>query len=292
MSDVDPCLSLGEGGTPLLEASRLGRLLGLKRLFFKLESRNPTGTIADRGSVAGVQRARELGFTRVGVVSIDRLAPSLAAYAARAGLGCSVLLPAPADEPIWHAVTAYGARAVQVDAPYSSLLAASARLGARARTYFVNADDPFRLEGVKTLAFEVAELCPGGPPEWLLVGLESGEEARAMSKGFQEWHRAGLSSTEPGLIAVHPDQVDERDVWTARGLLAAEEGLVVSSDSAAAFARLVGDVRAGTIGAGDRVVVVLSGLGPADRGQVAGAGSRPIETTLGRLAAVLGDPAP
>jgi threonine synthase len=94
---VDPTSSLGEGGTPLVPAASLGRLLGVERLFFKLETLNPTGSSADRASVAGIQRARELGFTRIGIVSDGSLGRSLAAYGRLLGVRRSASLAGALD---------------------------------------------------------------------------------------------------------------------------------------------------------------------------------------------------
>src|SRR5690606_39605207 len=81
-----PVLSLGEGNTPLLHLETIGERIGLPRLFVKVEGTNPTGSFKDRGSVAGVQRARALGFRAVGTVSTGNMASSMAAYGARAGM--------------------------------------------------------------------------------------------------------------------------------------------------------------------------------------------------------------
>lgn len=293
--DESPAISLGEGGTPLLAANSLGSLLGLGRLFFKLESRNPTGSSADRGSVAAVRRALDLGSGRVGVVATGGLAGSTAAYAARAGLGCVVLCPSPPVCPV-DAASAHGARCIQVGAPYEAVCAASLRAGPRSAVYFLNRDDPFRAEGHKTLAFEVAEQTPEGPPDYVVIATAGGTDAAALAKGFREWRRAGLADAEPEIVEVSRAGadlvVDEREVRAAQQLLAHEEGLSVSADGAAAFAGLIRAARAGRFPSDGRLVVVLTGHARTESDAAELGKARPSHTTLRGLARALADPAP
>jgi len=294
---IDPSASLGEGGTPLLAAASLGRLLGLEQLFFKLESLNPSGDWDDRGSAAGVQRAKELGCRAVGVVWDGFSQASLPAYAARAGLGCYILtaqdVPAHPSPP----TTGFGQRLVHVRAPYDALRQASRGLDGVAGVYFVNPDDPFRAEGLKTLAFELAEQCPQGPPDCVVVGQRSARDLWTLLKGFREWREAGLGDLEPSVIvagsidgALREGPPNDREVEAARRLLAAEEGLSVSADSAAAFVGLVREARAGRIPSGARVILLVTGRDTVERTHCERSEEPPIRTSLRGLGRVLADP--
>lgn len=205
LQKVDASLSLGEGSTPLVKARALGIFMRMPALYFKLEGHNPTGSFKDRGSVAGVQRALELGFRQVGTVSTGNMAASVAAYAARAELPCVVLVSASIPpEKLWP-VAAHAPKLVQVEGDYADLYHHSLRLGPDLGIYFINSDDPFRIEGQKTLAFELMQQMPGGAPDYVFLPTSSGGHLSALIKGFREWHAAGLADSLPKLVGVQPE---------------------------------------------------------------------------------------
>jgi threonine synthase len=197
-----PSLSMGEGGTPLVRARHVGDLVGLPRLDFKIEGLNPTGSFKDRGTIAGVERALSLGFRRVGTVSTGNMAASVAAYAARAGLPCTVLVSEDVPVEKLGAVSIHGPRLLRVAGDYGELYFESLRLGRETGTYFVNSDDPFRVEGQKTLGLELMEQCGDEPPDVVAVPCSAGGNAAAIVNGMTEWVAAGLGRQVPRLLVV------------------------------------------------------------------------------------------
>ena len=297
---IDPALSLGEGATPLIRSISLGPLLGLEQLAFKLETANPTGSCLDRGSVAVIQRARESGHRRIGTLAADGLSRSLAAYAARAGMRCTVLCSGPGPPEALDALLAHSARVVEVSAPPAALDRAAPGLARRTGIVFVSPDDPFLAEGQKTLGLELAEQHPGGPPDLVVVAAETEHEPLALAKGFDDWRDAGLAIIGPAILRVQSGPCGEDERWTvaadardaesARRLLAEEEGLLVGSG--AALAGLIRAVRSGRVARSARIVVVLTDRRPAPAPAPDRAGRGPIRSTLRDLPRALSDPAP
>ena len=196
-----PVLTLGEGGTPLVPLDRVGRALGLPRLLAKVEGANPTGSFKDRGSVAGVQRARALGFRSVGTVSTGNMASSMAAYAARAGLRAVVLVPAQIPRAKLAPIAAYNPLLIGVEGDYGRLYHLSLQLGPELGIAFVNSDDPYRVEGQKTLALELWHQLKG-VPDAVVVPVSSGGHLAGLLKGFQELVALGLAKRLPRLAGV------------------------------------------------------------------------------------------
>lgn len=202
--DLIPRVSLGEAPTPLLHARRLGRHLGLKHLLLKDETRFPTGTLKDRSMPLVVLKALEFGFSVVSIVSSGNAAASLGAYAARAGLRAVAFV---AGEPSLKLLKcrAYHSLVVQVDAPYSEV----DRLHARARAAFGWFDcngliNPFRLEGKKTLAYEVVQDLGWQSPDIVLIPTAYGNGLISAWKGFNELEQLGWVDGRPALVAVQP----------------------------------------------------------------------------------------
>ncbi len=199
---ASPVLTLGEGGTPLLHLETTGARLGLPRLFVKVEGANPTGSFKDRGSVAGVQRARAMGFPAVGTVSTGNMASSVAAYAARAGLRAVVLVPAHIPRAKLAPIAAYNPLLIGVEGDYGRLYHVSLEVGARLGIAFINSDDPYRVEGQKTLALELWQQLRRQVPDNVIVPVSSGGHMAALLKGFRELHALGLIERMPRLIGV------------------------------------------------------------------------------------------
>jgi threonine synthase len=157
-------ITLGEGGTPLVHAARLGAELGLDALYLKFEGTNPTGSFKDRGMVLAVNRAVASGAQAVVCASTGNTAASAAAYAAAAGLPCHVVLPAGkvARGKLAQAL-ATGARLITVDGNFDQALAAVRALGADGSVAVVNSVNPDRLGGQQTGAFEIVDELGGAP---------------------------------------------------------------------------------------------------------------------------------
>ena len=186
-------VTLGEGGTPLVHARRLGAELGLDRLFLKFEGTNPTGSFKDRGMVLAVNRALARGAQAVVCASTGNTSASAAAYAAAAGLPCHVVLPAGkvARGKLAQALAA-GARLVMVDGNFDAALAAVRRLGDEKAAVVVNSINPDRLEGQETAAFEIVDQL-GGAPDILALPVGNAGNITAYWRGFGRYAEAGRS---------------------------------------------------------------------------------------------------
>ena len=202
----DP-LSLGEGGTPLLASRAIGASLGLSRLLFKDESTNPTGSFKARGLAVAIHRARALGAARVAIPSAGNAGSAAAAYAARAGLGCSVAMPDSTPATIVAEVRAYGARV--------ELLPGSiAEAGAWSRQHAVSEKafdlstlrEPYRVEGKKTMGYELAETLGWAVPEAIVYPTGGGTGLIGMWKAFDEMEALGwIGPGRPRMIAVQAE---------------------------------------------------------------------------------------
>lgn len=193
-------LSLGEGDTPLVR-SKLGKELGI-RLYLKNETVNPTWSFKDRGTFLAMSHALKAGHKTVGTVSTGNMAASVAAYASRFGLKSKILVSENASNEKLKAVSVYGGEVVRVSGDYGRLYFESLELGERLGIYFINSDNPFRVEGYKGIAFEIAE---GASPDYVLVPTSSGGLFRGIAKGFLELHENGLMDELPTLVAVQAE---------------------------------------------------------------------------------------
>ena len=184
-------ITLGEGGTPLIHARRLGASLGLERLFLKFEGTNPTGSFKDRGMVLAVNRAISAGAKAVVCASTGNTSASAAAYAAAAGLPCHVILPAGkvARGKLAQALAA-GARLVMVDGNFDAALTAVRRLGDEGLAVVVNSINPDRLEGQQTAAWEVVDTL-GRAPDVLALPVGNAGNITAYWRGFRRYVDAG-----------------------------------------------------------------------------------------------------
>ncbi len=197
-----PLLSLNEGNTPLVEAPGLARRAGQDiRLFLKCEGLNPTGSFKDRGMVLAVARAVAEGAERVVCASTGNTSASAAAYAARAGLPCLVLVPhgKVALGKLAQAIV-YGARVVAVEGNFDQALAMVRELAAaRPGTALVNSLNPYRLEGQKTAAFEVCRDL-GDAPDYLAIPVGNAGNISAYWRGFVQWREAGRCRNSPRML--------------------------------------------------------------------------------------------
>jgi threonine synthase len=201
-SGVDPRLSLGEGNTPLIRARQLEAILKVGSLMLKIEGQNPSGSFKDRGTVAGVTWCVSRGVRRVGTVSTGNMGGSVAAYAARAGLPCTVVTSPDIPTQKLGPIGIHRPGLLRLTDGYGDAYDTSLRLRHATGAYFINSDDPFRIEGQKTLALELLEQSAGRPPDVVVVPVSSGGNACALLKGFREWSEAGLSDPLPRLLCV------------------------------------------------------------------------------------------
>lgn len=192
--------SIGEGETPLIEASRLSERVGA-RLFLKFEGMNPTGSFKDRGMTVALSRAVAAGNRACVCASTGNTAASASAYAARAGIKCFVVVPA-GKIALGKAVQvlAHGARIIQIEGNFDAALklsrAATEELDSVA---LVNSVNPDRIEGQKTAAFEVCEAL-GAPPDALALPVGNAGNITAYWKGFSEWRESGHADDAPRML--------------------------------------------------------------------------------------------
>lgn len=195
-----PRLSLGEGSTPMVRAPRLEAETGVAEVWLKVEGMNPTGSFKDRGMVVAVAKAMEEGATSVVCASTGNTAASAAAYAARAGLRCAVILPAGnvALGKLGQAIV-FGARVVAVRGSFDDALALARRLADEGEGTLVNSVNPYRIEGQKTAAFEVCEDL-GRAPDALFIPVGNAGNISAYWRGFLEAEVWGISTSKPRMF--------------------------------------------------------------------------------------------
>jgi threonine synthase len=195
-----PRITLGEGNTPLLRSSWLERESGVREVWLKLEGMNPTGSFKDRGMVVAVAKALEAGATSVLCASTGNTAASAAAYAARAGIRCAVVLPAGqvALGKLTQAMM-FGARVVAVRGSFDEALTLVRTLGDGSRHTLVNSVNPDRIEGQKTAAFEICEAL-GDAPDALCIPVGNAGNITAYWRGFVEAAGSGLATRRPRMF--------------------------------------------------------------------------------------------
>ncbi|NLL82006.1 MAG: threonine synthase [Tissierellia bacterium] len=194
-------ISLGEGFTPLLESRFLSKELGIKGVYFKNESQNPTWSFKDRGTITGVIRAMNLGFKGIGTVSTGNMAASVAAYGSKAKIDTIILVKEEIADEKLKPIAIYGSKLVKVIGDYGKLYLESIRLGYDNGFYFINSDSPFRVEGYKTIAYEIFEQLDYKTPDYVLVPTSAGGDIRGIEKGFRELKACGLTDKVPRFIA-------------------------------------------------------------------------------------------
>ena len=186
-------VSLGEGMTPLVCAPRLGERLGLKWLSIKDEGANPTGSFKARGISAAMSMVVELGLTEVAVPTAGNAGAATAAYAARAGVTAHVAMPADAPRPMVDEVRQYGAELTLVDGLISDAGKLVAQ-GVKNHGWFAlsTLKEPYRLEGKKTMGYELWEALDGHLPDVILYPTGGGTGLIGMWKAFAELQEMGL----------------------------------------------------------------------------------------------------
>jgi threonine synthase len=186
-------IDLGTGFTPLIPAPRLAAELGLRKLWLKNDSANPTHSFKDRVVSVALSVARHFGYTTVACASTGNLANSVAAHAAAAGLTGIVLIPKGLEAGKLIATGVYGGRVIEVDGSYDDVNRLCAELAQEKDWAFVNVNlRPYYAEGSKTLAFETAEQLGWRTPDAIVVPVASGALLTKVAKGFRELDHVGL----------------------------------------------------------------------------------------------------
>jgi threonine synthase len=204
ISDTTKVVSLNEGGTGLHLCKRLASHLGLRRLYVKNEGENPTGSFKDRGMTVGVTKAVELRVQSVICASTGNTSASLAAYAAKAGLQCAVLIPSGkiAYGKLSQAMI-YGAKVIQVRGNFDQALDVVLKLSEKHRSiYLLNSINPFRIEGQKSLGYEICDQLNQEAPDRVVVPVGNAGNISAIWKGFTEFHELGVVKTLPEMTGI------------------------------------------------------------------------------------------
>lgn len=205
-TETEP-ITLGEGGTGLHKCDRLGEALGLKHIYVKNEGENPTGSFKDRGMTVGVTRALELKADYVACASTGNTAASLSAYAAKAGIKALVIIPSGkvALGKLIQSVV-HGAKVIQIKGNFDDALNIIIKLCEMKRMYILNSLNPYRLEGQKTLAFEVRDQLYPEVPEVIIVPVGNAGNISAIWKGFKELEKLGLIEKKPKMIGIQAER--------------------------------------------------------------------------------------
>jgi len=202
--DPSHVLCLGEGFTPLIKADRLGQAVGSDNLFIKDEGLNPTGSFKARGLGVAVSRAKELGVVALSIPSAGNAAGALSAYAALAGIPAYVFLPRDVPQPFVAECRALGAEVTLVD----GLITDAGRIVAEEAQLFNRFDvstlkEPYRLEGKKTMGYEIAEQMDWTLPDVIIYPTGGGTGLIGMWKAFDEMETLGWVGTKrPRMVAV------------------------------------------------------------------------------------------
>ncbi len=199
VTDATPVVTLHEGGTPLLPAAVLSARTGC-RVYLKVEGGNPTGSFKDRGMTVAISMAAGQGVQAVICASTGNTSASAAAYAARAGLACAVLVPRGkvAIGKMAQALV-HGARLLQVAGSFDDCLELARKLAAQYPVALVNSVNPHRLQGQKTAAFEVVDEL-GDAPDVHCLPVGNAGNITAYWMGYTEYLRAGLATRAPRMF--------------------------------------------------------------------------------------------
>ena len=204
VEEPENVVSLGEGGTPLLRAERLGTAGGFSDLWIKDESGNPTGSFKARGLSAAVSKGKELGFRHIAVPSAGNAGGAAAAYAARAAIECDVFLPEDTPGLFRVECERYGARVTLVPGLIDACGKLVAQGAAEGKWHDVSTlKEPYRVEGKKTLGYELAEDFDWKLPDAVVYPTGGGTGLIGMWKAFAEMERLGwIGAERPRMIAV------------------------------------------------------------------------------------------
>ena len=206
--DGESPVTLGEGFTPLFHARALGATIGLERLYIKDESLNPTNSFKARGQSAAITRAKYLGAKTIALPTAGNAGNAAAAYSAAAGLACEVFIPKDAKRPFVDECRLYGANVTLVDGLITDAGRMAAEKGAPLGWYDVSTlKEPYRIEGKKTMAYELAEQLAWEWPDWIVYPTGGGTGMVGMWKAFEEieqlgWVRGGR---RPKMVSVQAE---------------------------------------------------------------------------------------
>ena len=304
----DHIVSHPEGNTPLLSRDSVAAWAGIDRLLLKHEGHNPTGSFKDRGMTVGVTQALRIGARAVGCASTGNTSASLASYAAHAGIPALVFVPAGqvALGKLAQSL-AYGARTLMVRGDFDACLALVQEASSRLGIYLLNSINPFRIEGQKTIVFEMLEQLGWDAPDWIVLPAGNLGNTAAFGKALREALDLGLIDRAPRIAAVQangasPFAQSFRESFATRHRVKAETvATAIKIGDPASFDRAVDAIRftngVVTTASDDEIldakaVVDAAGIGcePASAASVAGVRRLVSEGTIkpaDRIVAVL-----
>ncbi len=287
-------MSLGEGGTPLVTAERLGSEVGLTGLMLKDESRNPTGSFMDRGATVLLSAARASGVRELQCMTTGNLGASLAAYCAKAGVRAKVMVHPNTDREKLYQMIAFGA---QVEGGPTAKETADSPAQ-------ISAANPYILEGEKTTGFEVAQDMGWKLPDAIFLPVGTGGHLSMLWRAMDELHASGLAkrsrcrligvrlagsqaagrsfteleSSEPALMASASAAMKDsggaslettsEETVRAIGVLARSEGIFAEPAAASAVSGLAKAMSEGIVRKDDRVVCIVTGAGLKDTREI------------------------
>ena len=206
LDEKHPAITLREGNTPLYELSLCARIAGVEQLYAKHQGMNPTGSFKDTGMTVAASFARKDRFHWVACASTGNTSASMAAYAARGGMRSLVLIP---DGKIsWSKLSQaleYGAVTCQVRTDFDGCMRVLNDIVSRKPIYLLNSINPFRLEGQKTVAFELMEQFDWQPPDHIIVPGGNLGNSSALGKAVREMHELGLIKRLPKISVIQAE---------------------------------------------------------------------------------------
>lgn len=219
LRDASQAVTLREGRTPLYRLPRIGKSLGFDELYAKHQGMNPTGSFKDTGMTAALSMARERGFEWVACASTGNTSASVAAYAARARMRSLVLLPE--GKISWGKLSQaidFGALTCQLKTDFDGCLRILIEVVRKAPIYLLNSVNPYRVEGQKTPAFEIAEEMGWQVPDHVIVPGGNLANSSALGKGFLEMRYLGLTTKVPRVSIIQADGANPLYLsWKANG---------------------------------------------------------------------------
>jgi threonine synthase len=327
VTDATPVVTLLEGATPLVPAPHLSELTGCS-VWLKVEGANPTGSFKDRGMTMAISKALEEGSQAVICASTGNTSASAAAYAARAGMTCAVLVPQGkiALGKLAQALV-HGAQLIQVEGNFDDCLDLCRDLSKNYPVTLVNSVNPFRIEGQKTAAFEIVDVL-GSAPDVHCLPVGNAGNITAYWKGYTEYgarprmlgfQAAGAAPIVNGAVVKSPSTiatairignpaswnealaardesggdiqaVTDRQILSAYKLLARKEAVFVEPASAASVAGLLQARESGHVASGERVVCTVTGNGLKDPDWAIAGAPKPVTVAahVDSVAAALG----
>jgi threonine synthase len=205
-ADEPEIVTMIEGNTQIWEAPRSAEYAGMNRLSFKHLGMNPTGSFKDLGMTTGITQARRLGATSVACASTGNTSASMAAYAARAGMKAFVFIPSGqiALGKLSQALD-YGAVVLQIEGDFDDAMRLAQEVADDSPLYLLNSVNPFRLEGQKTIAFELMQQRGWRPPDRVVVPGGNLGNSSAIAKGFYELMERGVIAKMPKITIIQAE---------------------------------------------------------------------------------------